>query len=185
VDYVLKRTSLIILISIILIITVPAAANADDTKLNINYGYGGEDNDGHSFGVEYLRNYRNKNSFGIGFFSKETDSEINYPENDYSVPHYDYYYAGTHISEELGMYLIYDYQIINSFSLIGKAGISIIEYTDVNISRATGWTYKGKTDTDHNTMYELGIAYNYNQKLDLGLSYNNRRGTVFNLSFKF
>jgi long-subunit fatty acid transport protein len=34
-------------------------------------------------------------------------------------------------------------------------------------------------------MYELGIAYRLNEKLDLGLSYNNRRGPVVDLSFKF
>ncbi|MGM0502807.1 MAG: hypothetical protein ACQERJ_09775 [Bacillota bacterium] len=181
----LRRTVLIILISIILVINFVTAVGAADTKLNINYGYGGEDYDGHSLGIEYLRTKNNKNQFGIGFFAKETESGISYPELDYSVPHNDYYYAGTHVSEELGIYLIYDYQLVKSLSIVGKAGISRTEFTDVNISRATGWSYKGNVEIDHYAMYELGIAYNLNEKFDLGLSYNNRRGPVFDLSFKF
>jgi hypothetical protein len=102
----LKKTALIIFISILLIITGATAVGANDTKLNINYGYGGEDYVGHSFGIEYLGAQRKNHSLGIGFFAKETDSVISQPKLDYSVPHNDYYYAGTHISEELGMYLI-------------------------------------------------------------------------------
>lgn len=181
----MKKTSLIILISIILIITGSTAAAANNTKLNINYGYGGEDYESHSFGIEYLSNYKKRQKIGFGFFAKETESGISYPELDYSVPHNDYYYAGTHVSEELGIYLIYDYQLVKSLSIVGKAGISRTEFTDVNISRATGWSYKGNVEIDHYAMYELGIAYNLNEKFDLGLSYNNRRGPVFDLSFKF
>lgn len=103
----MKKTSLIILISIIFIITGSTAAAANNTKLNINYGYGGEDYESHSFGIEYLSNYKKRQKIGFGFFAKETESGISYPELDYSVPHNDYYYAGTHVSEELGIYLIY------------------------------------------------------------------------------
>ena len=181
----LKKIVFIIFMSIILIIAGITVVSANNSKLNINYGYGGEDYEGHSFGIEYLKSQKDNHKLGIGFFAKETDSGISQPELDYSVPHNDYYYAGTHISEELGMYLIYEYQVIKSFSIVGKAGVSRTEYTDVNISRVTGWSYKGNVEIDHYAMYELGLAYNLNENFDLGLSYNNRRGIVADLSFSY
>jgi hypothetical protein len=180
----LIKRSLVLIISIIIVFVFTATLYAAETRINFNYAYGGPD-DNSSFGMEYLRNFRDKSKFGVGFFMGGNDSDVSYPEHDYFVPHNDYYYAGTHVSEELGLYLIYDYKLSNSLAIVGKGGLSRIEYTDVNISRATYWSYKGNVEIDYYTMYELGLSYQVNKKYDFGLGYNNRRGVVFDLSFNF
>jgi hypothetical protein len=185
-----KKVFTILILSLVFLLFISSSALAQNNglfesggKLNMNYGYGGP-HDRSSMGMEFLRNYKGNSKLGMGFFYTPNESDVSPPEYDYSIPHNDYY-TKTHVSGEVGLFLIYDYQLTKSLSVDSRVGFSRIKTTDVNISRATYWSYKGNVETKTHAMYGLGFSYKINKKYDLGIGYNNRRGTVFDFGFIF